>query len=44
MDNFKFIFLHLVKKGQQEDLHTVSEYLKVRFSCSVLLLHVYSTS
>ena len=29
MDNFKFIFLHLVKNGQQEDLHTASEFLKV---------------
>jgi serine/threonine-protein kinase ATR len=28
VDNFKFIFLHLVKNGQQEDLHNVSEYLK----------------
>jgi hypothetical protein len=29
IDNFKFIFLHLVTKGQQEDLHIVSEFLKV---------------
>ena len=31
VDNFKFIFLHLVKNGQQEDLQNVSEYLKVCF-------------
>jgi hypothetical protein len=39
MDNFKFIFLYLVKKGQQEDLHSVSEFLKsaVGFDMMALL-------
>ena len=38
INNFKFIFLHLVRNGQQEDLTSASVFLKVR-----MCIRMYST-
>ena len=45
INNFKFIFLHLVRNGQQEDLTSASVFLKVCvYVCTVHIFWKMCTS